>query len=34
MEMDVVSPQAGTVAEIPVSEGQQVAAGATLVVLT
>ncbi len=34
MEMDVVSPQAGTVAEIPVGEGQQVAAGATLVVLT
>ena len=34
MEMDVAAPKAGTVAEIPVVEGQQIAAGATLVVLT
>ena len=34
MEMEVASPQDGTVAELPVGEGEQVAAGATLVVLS
>ena len=34
MEMDVAAPAAGVVSALPVAEGQQVAAGAVLVVLT